>query len=76
MGRPLRLEVKGCWYHVTGRGNERKDIFRDDQDRKSFLALVGKLEERFGVRVGAYVLMNNHYHLLLWLKELNNSGNQ
>ncbi len=71
MSRPLRLEMKGCWYHITGRGNERKDIFRDDADRKFFLALLARLQERFGVQVGAYVLMNNHYHLLVWLFDVN-----
>jgi len=71
MGRPLRLEMKGCWYHVTGRGNERKSIFRDDVDRRFFLSLLARLDERFGVRVGSYVLMSNHYHLLVWLLDRN-----
>ena len=53
------------WYHVTARGNERRAIFRDDRDRTHFVELVGELTERFGVRVHAYVLMDNHYHLLV-----------
>ena len=33
MARPLRLEYEGAIYHVTVRGNDRRDIFKDDQDR-------------------------------------------
>jgi REP element-mobilizing transposase RayT len=65
MARPLRVDVPGGWYHVTARGNERKAIFRDDQDRRRFLAGVSEMAERFGVRFHAYVLMDNHYHLLV-----------
>jgi REP element-mobilizing transposase RayT len=47
------------------RGNERKAVFRDDQDRQRFLDTLAELVERFGVRLHAYCLMPNHYHLLL-----------
>ena len=40
MVRPLRCEFPGTWYHVTARGNERKDIFRNDRDREHFLKVV------------------------------------
>ncbi|HVN79871.1 MAG TPA: transposase, partial [Terriglobia bacterium] len=65
MARPLRIYVPGAWYHVTARGNERRDIFRDEADRQRFLAQLGAMVERYRVRLYAYVLMNNHYHLLL-----------
>lgn len=65
MARPIRVEFEGAVYHVTARGNERRAIFYDDEDRKLFLATVGEMVERFGVRVMAYCLMPNHYHLLL-----------
>lgn len=68
MARPLRCEFPGGWYHVTARGNERKDIFRNDHDREHFLEVLGELEARFGLEVHAYVLMGNHYHLLLRLR--------
>lgn len=68
MARPLRCEFPGGWYHVTARGNERKDIFRNDRDREHFLEVVAELEPRFGIEVHAYVLMGNHYHLLLRLR--------
>ena len=65
MARPLRINVPGAWYHVTARGNERRDIFRDDGDREHFLAQLGATVERYRLRLYGYVLMNNHYHLIL-----------
>ena len=64
MARPLRIEFEGASYHVTARGNERRPIFRDDQDRRRFLETLGQACERFGLIVRAYCLMPNHYHLL------------
>lgn len=71
MARALRIERAGGRFHVTARGNERKNIFRDDTDHFHFLELLSQLGERFGVRVHAYVLMDNHYHLLLETPEAN-----
>ena len=71
MARPLRIERPGGRYHVTARGNERKEIFREDSDRFHFLEQLGELGERFGARVHAYVLMDNHYHLLVETPEAN-----
>src|SRR5215831_19202015 len=65
MTRPLRIEYAGAHYHVTSRGTERRAIFRDDSDREKFLELTGRAVEQFGIRVHAYVLMDNHYHLLI-----------
>lgn len=53
------------------RGNERQDIFRCDDDRKMFLDLIGDFSERFEIDVFAYVLMDNHFHLLLRTREAN-----
>lgn len=71
MARPLRIERPGGRYHVTVRGNERKALFRDDPDRFHFLELLAELGERLGTRVHAYVLMDNHFHLLLETPEAN-----
>lgn len=71
MARALRIEHVGGWYHITARGNERRAIFRDDRDRTHFLELVGEMVERFAVVVHCYVLMDNHYHLMLELKRSN-----
>jgi REP element-mobilizing transposase RayT len=56
---------------LSARGNERKNIFRQDSDRYHLLELLGEMTERFGVRVHAYVLMDNHFHLLVETPEAN-----
>jgi putative transposase len=50
---------------VIARGNAREFVFVDDQDRRAFLDLVGRIVERFGFVVYAYCLMGNHYHLVV-----------
>lgn len=65
MARPLRLEFPDAIYHVTTRGNDGEDVFLDEQDRKLFLQVLGEVVLRSGWIVHAYVLMNNHYHLLV-----------
>ena len=71
MGRAWRIEFDGAFYHVMSRGNERKKIFFGDDDRHSFLVVVGEISERFGIDVFAYVLMDNHYHLLIRTRRAN-----
>ena len=65
MTRQWRIEFEGAYYHILSRGNERRSIFDDNDDRISFPEILGKMSERFEVEVYAYILMNNHYHLLL-----------
>ncbi|HEX5042435.1 MAG TPA: transposase [Candidatus Polarisedimenticolaceae bacterium] len=65
MARPLRQHVPGAICHVTQRGNDRRPIFLDDQDRTRYLAILGRALERQGERVHAYCLLTNHVHLLL-----------
>ncbi len=65
MARPLRIDYPGSWHHVTSRGNERKNIFRDDRDRLKFLEILADNLERYHVQLHGYVLMANHFHLLL-----------
>ena len=64
MSRPLRVAFEGAAYHVTARGNERREIFRDDQDRRRFLKTLGEACDRYAMGVHGYCLMPNHYHLL------------
>jgi REP element-mobilizing transposase RayT len=71
MGRPLRIERAGGWYHLTGRGNERKAIYRDNRDRFHFIGLVAEVVRRFRLILHGYQLMDNHYHLILELGEKN-----
>ena len=65
MARPIRIEFPGAIYHVTTRGNEGDDIFVDDEGRTQFLTVLGEVVARVGWIVHAYVLMDNHYHLLI-----------
>jgi putative transposase len=65
MARPLRIEFPDALYHVTSRGNEQRRIFRDDTDRRMFLTFLGQTVKRFGWSVTAWVLMSNHFHLVV-----------
>jgi REP element-mobilizing transposase RayT len=69
MSRPLRLDFPGALLHVTSRGNDQRDTFLDDVDRNSFLEFLGEAVRRFAWILTAYVLMSNHYHLLIQLTE-------
>jgi REP-associated tyrosine transposase len=63
MARLLRYDVADSLHHVTNRGLERRDIVRDDLDRREFLRLLGRVAIRHRWRVFAWVLMDNHFHL-------------
>ncbi len=65
MARPLRIEYEGAYYHTLSRGNRQQAIFLSDHDRHTFLKTLGRMSERFEVDIIAFVLMDNHYHLLL-----------
>jgi putative transposase len=65
MVRPLPNEFAGALYHVTARGNERRDIFFSGPDRMAFLEVLGQVCERFNWLCHAYCQMGNHYHLLI-----------
>jgi REP element-mobilizing transposase RayT len=73
MARAWRIEYEGALYHVLSRGNDRGNIVVDDQDRNMFLDTVGEMSQRFEVDICAYVLMDNHYHLLLQTRRANQS---
>jgi len=65
MGRQIRIEYEGAVYHVLSRGNERKEIFKDSDDKERFLSILAEYHDRYGVLIHSYVLMDNHYHVLL-----------
>jgi REP element-mobilizing transposase RayT len=65
MARQLRIEYEGAFYHITSRGNQREKIFWDDKDREEFKKILKRTKERYGYLLHAYVLMDNHYHLLI-----------
>jgi putative transposase len=65
MARPLRIQYEGAFYHITARGNEKKDIFTDDADRNKFIQTLESVTEKYRWIVHAYCLMSNHYHLVI-----------
>ncbi len=74
MARLLRRQVVDGWYHVFGRGSERRAIFTQTRDREHFEELLAALPERFHVRVHAYAQMDTHYHAVLQPPEANLSA--
>ena len=71
MPRKLRLEYRGAIYHAMNRGDRREDIFRDDEDRKVFLATLGEACQKTRWQVHAFCLMRNHFHLVVETPEAN-----
>lgn len=71
MARKPRVEFEGATYHVMCRGNRQEAIFRDQKDHERFLDTLGEISERNGWLIHAFVLMGNHYHLLLETPEPN-----
>lgn len=71
MARPLRYEAAGAVYHVMARGDGGKTVFEDDKDGFAWVDLLERACTRFGWRVHAWVLMGNHFHLLLETPEAN-----
>ena len=65
MPRSIRIQYEGAVYHVTSRGNERRKIVLDDGDRWLFLRVLEQTIQEHGLTCHAWVLMDNHYHLLL-----------
>lgn len=65
MASPLRIQLVNGWYHLTARGNERREIHRDSRDYRHFLELSAQWPQRCRIVLAAYVLMPNHYHLLV-----------
>lgn len=65
MARLPRLTVAGYPHHVIQRGNNRQPIFLDELDRRFMLELLHDNARQFGVAIHAYVLMDNHFHLLV-----------
>ena len=65
MARPLRIEYEHAFYHVISRGERRETIFKNDRDRDRFLEKLAETVEKYQLVIHGYVLMGNHYHLLV-----------
>jgi uncharacterized protein YjdB/REP element-mobilizing transposase RayT len=71
MARPLRPEVDNDFWHAWNRGNEKRDIFRSDADRIRFRELLAETVRRFGWNLISWVLMTNHFHLVIEASTVN-----
>lgn len=65
MSRPLRIEYENAFYHIAQRGIEKKEIFKTDRDKERFLTYLERSYDRYNSICHTYVLMDNHYHLII-----------
>lgn len=65
MSRPLRVEYPGAYYHVMSHGNGRQWIVKEKQDFLTFRRFIGEITEKYNLKIYSFVLMRNHYHLLI-----------
>jgi len=65
MARALRIQYEGAMYHVTARGNDGRKIFLGKRDYDKFKEYLGEAKEKYRFLLNAYVLMTNHYHLVV-----------
>ncbi|MCD6581014.1 MAG: transposase [Desulfuromusa sp.] len=65
MSRPLRIEFPGAWYHVMNRGRRGDEVFSTAEDFQEFINILTESAELWDVKISAYCLMTNHYHLLV-----------
>ena len=71
MSRPVRIEFPGAIYHITSKGSKGQTIFRDREDRAVFLNILDNVVSRFSWLVHSYVLMDEHFHLVVEVLEAN-----
>ena len=66
MPRTARASAANVCYHVLNRGNNRARVFHKDGDFQAFVDLLSEAKLRRPMRVLAYCVMPNHFHLVLW----------
>ena len=71
MARPLRIQFPHAWYHILNRGRHGEPIFLRHNDYLQFIDLLQDTSEMWNLRVSAYCLMPNHYHLLVQTPDAN-----
>ena len=71
MSRPLRIRYPDAWYHVMNRGRRGDEIFMEVKDYNAFIDLLKEIVDDYNVKVSAYCLMSNHYHLLVQTPDSN-----
>ena len=71
MSRPLRIQFPDAWYHIMNRGRRSENIFIDKNDYYNFINLLKELVEDYNIKVAAYCMLPNHYHLLVQTPDSN-----
>ena len=71
MTRPLRIEYPDAWYHVMNRARKGQEAFATVEDCNSFIDIIKDAAEIFNMKIAAYCLMANHYHLLVQTPDAN-----
>lgn len=71
MARPLRIQFPDAWYHIMNRGRRGEQIFLGYTDYIRFIELLQDTSEMWNLRIAAYCLMPNHYHLLVQTPDAN-----
>ncbi len=71
MARQIRIQYPGAIYHIMARGDRKEPIVINDGDRRAFVGTLGEMCERTGIRIYAFALLDNHYHLVLVTPEGN-----
>jgi putative transposase len=74
MPRPLRNYPVGTCLHLTQRGDNGANVFHDDEERHGFLDLLKEHSVKSSCDIHAYVLMSNHFHLLVSIREQNSQA--
>lgn len=69
MARKPRVHYNGAIYHVIARGNNRENIFLDPGDKIKYLELIARYKQKYGCDILAYVLMDNHLHMLIRINQ-------
>ncbi len=69
MPRINRVDVGGEVYHILNRANARVQIFDEDKDYQQFVVILEEAVEKFAMRLLAYSIMPNHWHLVLYPKK-------
>ena len=65
MPRTARIAPKEYVYHILTRGNNRQDVFKDEQDYGKYIEILQRYKARYEFKLYHYVLMRNHIHLVL-----------
>jgi Transposase and inactivated derivatives len=65
MPRSARIAPKDFVYHVLTRGNNKQDVFKDDEDFRKYIEILWKYKNQYKYKLYHYVLMSNHVHLVM-----------